>query len=201
MNKRLVVLVAVLVAALVGITGTIAWLTDTGEVTNTFTVGNITMTMDESDVDNSSADKDRDTANTYHLLPGQQYVKDPQIHIGANSEACYVFIKVENGLANIEAASEQDGYKTIAEQIEENDWTALEGVSGVYYKTQAATTEIVDLDIFEQLKIGNVDSDTLADYAQSNIVVTAYAIQQAGFTDATSAYTAVTGVYAQNSNN
>ncbi len=198
MNKKLVVLAAVLVAAFVGITGTIAWLTDTGEVTNTFTVGNITMTMDETDVDNSSEDKDRDTANTYHLLPGQQYVKDPQIHIGANSEACYVFIKVENGLANIEAASEQNGYKTIAEQIEANDWTALEGVDGVYYKTQEATTQNVDLNVFQQLKIGNVDSATLSNYAQSNIVVTAYAIQQAGFTDAASAYTAVTGVYAQN---
>ena len=195
MKKKLVVLVAVLVAALVGIAGTMAWLTSTEAVTNTFTVGNITMTMDETDVDDSTADAERDTENSYHLLPGQQYVKDPQIHIGANSEACYVFIKVENGLANIEAASEQDGYKTIAEQIAANDWTALDGVDGVYYKTQDATTQIVDLNVFEQLKIGNVDSDTLKNYAQSNIVVTAYAIQQAGFTDAASAYTAVTGVH------
>lgn len=198
MKKKLVVLAAVLVAAFVGITGTIAWLTSSQEVTNTFTVGNITMTMDETDVDESTADAARDTANSYHLLPGQQYVKDPQIHIGANSEACYVFIKVENGLANIEAASEQGGYQTIADQIKANGWTALQDVNGVYYKTQDATTQNVDINVFEQLKIGNVDSNTLKNYAQSNIVVTAYAIQQAGFTDAASAYTAVTGVYAQN---
>ena len=54
---------ALLVAG--SVAGTMAWLQDTDEVVNTFTVGNVQITLDELDVDNSTdgGENDRDKAN------------------------------------------------------------------------------------------------------------------------------------------
>lgn len=53
------------------------------------------------------------------------------IHVDAVSEDSYIFVKVENGIAVYEAASsaEKDGYKTIADQLKANGWTALAGTA------------------------------------------------------------------------
>lgn len=97
MKKRTVALlmaVVMLFGAAVG--GTIAWLTaETDEVVNTFTVGDINIELDETDVDNSTEGKDRDKANEYKLIPGTTYVKDPIVRVLPNSEKSYVFIQIE----------------------------------------------------------------------------------------------------------
>lgn len=89
-------------AALVGasVMGTMAYLTDNDTVTNTFTVGNVDITLDEANVDGKDADgKDnssveRDTANSYKLLPGGKYEKDPTVTVEAGSEKAYVRMMV-----------------------------------------------------------------------------------------------------------
>ena len=51
--------------------GTIAYLTDQETVTNTFTVGKVVITLDETDVDTAGV-KESETrvkANEYHLIP------------------------------------------------------------------------------------------------------------------------------------
>jgi len=81
-----------LIAVSVG--ATIAYLTDKDEVVNTFTVGDVQIDLNETDVD-----KDNDTKkNEYHLVPGQTFVKDPTVTIKANSEPSYVriFVTVED---------------------------------------------------------------------------------------------------------
>ena len=73
------------------VAGTMAWLQDTDEVVNTFTVGNVQIDLDEKDVDNSTAgEKDRDKANKYHLMPGMTHEKDPIVWLEPNSEASYL---------------------------------------------------------------------------------------------------------------
>ena len=110
---------ALCAAALVGasILGTMAYFTDNDTVTNTFTVGNVDITLDEAKVnedgkpitvdnDNTSTvvnpgdDKIYDATelsaatrvkdNDYHLIPGHVYTKDPTVTVDANSEDCYV---------------------------------------------------------------------------------------------------------------
>ena len=84
--------VAVLVGATVG--GTLAWLTaQTNSVENTFTVGNIDITLTETDVVEDDQN-DNNNKNDYHFVPGDILAKDPKVTVTANSEACYLFIKV-----------------------------------------------------------------------------------------------------------
>ena len=182
MKKKilLVGLMVVLVAA-VSVGLTVAFLTSQSAVTNTFTVGDVAITLDEAKVDANGVKiegANRVTENTYKLIPGHSYTKDPQIHVGATSEDCYLFVKVEDGLAAIEAD------QTIAAQLTANNWKAVSGVANVYvYAVGSDAKTIVaknaNINVFGSFTLKG-DANT-ADYASAKIIVTAYAIQADGF--------------------
>ena len=175
-------LCAVLLVA-ASVLGTMAYLTDSKDVKNTFTVGNVTITMDETDVDDSTPNKERDQANSYKLMPGHTYTKDPIIHVDANSEDCYLFVKVDNQIAAIEA----NGNTTVAAQMATKGWKAVEGKDGIYVYVGTTTAPVAvkandNVTVFEQLVIaGTVNGDTLKAYKNKTITVTAYAVQKDGF--------------------
>ena len=188
MKKKvlLVGLLVVLVAA-VSVGLTVAFLTSQSAVTNTFTVGDVAITLDEAKVDENGVKiegANRVTENTYKLIPGHSYTKDPQIHVGASSEDCYLFVKVEDGLAAIEAD------QTIAAQLTANNWKAVSGVANVYvYAVDSDAKTIVEkganVNVFGTFTLKG-DANT-ANYASAQIIVTAYAIQADGFVDSTPA--------------
>lgn len=190
MKMKKVLLATACAAALVvgSVAGTMAYLTSQDEVVNTFTVGDIVITLDEANVDNDAYDgktPERDKANDYKLIPGSSYEKDPTVHFAGTNEPSYVFVEVENGIAAIEAPTVEGGYTAIADQIVNvYGWTALEGVEGVdnvYYKTVTSSTDL-DLVVFNGFTLADgIDNETLAAYEKAKIAVTAYAIQQAGF--------------------
>lgn len=191
----LLTLCAVLLVA-ASVLGTMAYLTSTDEVTNTFTVGQVQITLDEKDTDNSTPDADRDKANAYHLLPGNEYEKDPTVHVNAVSEDSWIFVKVENGIAAFEAATstEENGYKSISDQITANGWKALDGVANVYYKPYTKSAIGSDLIVFRNFKIADTANDVQG-WATLNATVniTAYAVQKDGFDTASAAWTATFG--------
>ena len=92
----LLTLCAVLLVA-ASVLGTMAYLTSSAEVKNTFTVGKVEIKLDEAKV---TADgipvegADRVTANSYKLMPGNTYTKDPTVTVKAGSEESYVRMKV-----------------------------------------------------------------------------------------------------------
>lgn len=202
--KKAKKIVALLLCAilLVGATiaGTVAYLTDTdNEVTNTFSVGKVVITLDEADVDEYGAqlfktddegkptaeEADRVQTNAYTLVPNRTYKKDPTVHVQSDSEDCYIFVKIENQITALVDAD------TIENQITAKGWTALSGVDGVYYKEWKKGSTTVDLVVFEKFKIkSDVVADTLNTYAGKTIKVTAYAIQAFGFDSANAAWTA-----------
>nr|MBR4281087.1 SipW-dependent-type signal peptide-containing protein [Clostridia bacterium] len=176
-----------LVALTVG--ATFAYLTSQDTVTNTFTVGNVAITLDETDVDTAGV-KDGDTrvkANTYHLLPGHTYIKDPVVHIDANSENCWIFVEITNEIAPIEDAT------TIHDQMVAKGWTLLPGSTNVYaYKEIVGKS--MNIPVFDQVKVkDDVDNTTLADYANKTVEVVAYAVQADGFGSAAAAWNATFG--------
>lgn len=178
-----------LVSLTVGVT--LAYLTDTASVTNTFTVGNVDITMDEALVgDDGDAimgeSAKRVTQNKYHLLPGQKYHKDPTVHVDAKSEDGWLFVKVENGIKSIEAQSD-----SIAVQMAAQGFEPVEGYDSIYaYKEIVSAGD--DIVVFSSFVIdGNVDNTTLAQYANAEIVVSAYMVQAAGFNTAEEALTTV----------
>lgn len=92
----LLTLCAVLLVA-ASVLGTMAYLTSTDTVTNTFTVGKVEIKLDEAKVNADGIPvegADRVTANSYKLMPGTTYTKDPTVTVKAGSEASYVRMKV-----------------------------------------------------------------------------------------------------------
>lgn len=93
-RKTLLVTLCALLLVATSILGTLAYLTSQDTVTNTFTVGSVEITLDETEVNLYGEPTDggvtRVKANTYKLLPGHEYVKDPIVHVNAASEPCYI---------------------------------------------------------------------------------------------------------------
>ncbi len=92
----LLTLCAVLLVA-ASVMGTMAYLTSTDKVENTFTVGNVKITLDEAKVNTDgtlAAPAERVKANEYKLLPGHTYTKDPTVTVIKGSESSYIRLKV-----------------------------------------------------------------------------------------------------------
>ena len=201
-HKMRKVLLAVCCAALlvcVTIGATVAYLTSKDTVTNTFTVGNVKITLDEAKVNTDGtviANADRVKANTYKLLPGHTYTKDPTVHVAAGSEDCWLFVKVDNGISAIEDNT------TVAAQMDANGWTLVTDTDNIYAYKNIVSAE-ANVKVFDSFKIkGTVvyEPETTVDlasgkqylqnYADAKITVTAYAIQADGFATAKAAWDA-----------
>lgn len=188
-TKALLLSLCAILLVVTSVFGTMAYLTSQADVSNTFSVGKVNITMDEEDVDNSTSGASRDTSNAYLLMPGITYPKDPIVHVRPDSESCYIFVKVENGIAAFEAATAGD-YTNIAGQISANGWTPLDGVANVYYKEYVKGQEATDLTVFTELKIADNANDTSGwdQIDDLTINVTAYAVQHASFDTAEEAW-------------
>ncbi len=185
-NKALLLALCAVMLVAASVFGTLAYLTSTDAVTNTFTVGNVKITLDEAPVNENgdATEGARVKANAYKLLPGHEYDKDPTIHVDAASEDCWLFVKLEDGIAAIQ---DKD---TVLEQMTANGWTLVAGTVNIYAHKDVANAGD-DVVVFETFKIkGDVDNETLAEYAGKTIVVTAYAVQKDGFETAAAAWAA-----------
>ena len=200
-TKIALTLVCAVLLVAASVMGTLAYLTaPTGTVTNTFSVGNVSFDtvnngLDEADVDvygvketvsdgeGGTKDAPRVTANTYKLIPGHSYTKDPTVHIGADSEDAWLFVKVENGISEIEAT----GTTTIAAQMTAKGWTLVTGTTNVYaYKETVSAGD--DIVVFESFKLAT-DAD-VEGYENAEITIQAGIVQAEGFTTAAAAWTA-----------
>lgn len=202
-TKVLLTLACAVLLVAASVMGTLAYLTAQDTVVNCFSVGSVSLSLDEQDVDDSTANAERDKANTYHLMPGHEYTKDPTVHVKAASEDSWIFVKVENGIAAYEAATsnEKNGYKTIADQITAKGWTKLGDVANVYYKEYTKNGSGADLVVFEKFKIAdnanNVNGWANINTENTKINVIAYAVQKDGFNTASAAWGATFGTSQQ----
>jgi len=133
MKRILLTMVAAMLLVVMSVGGTLAYLqSTTEEVKNTFTVGHVTITLDEGDVweaedegtekadgtvvteedlgKHKDAGASRVQTNNYDLFPGHTYDKDPKIHVDAKSEDCYVVAKVTVTAKNITNLRKQFAY-------------------------------------------------------------------------------------------
>ena len=114
--------------------GTIAYLTAQDEVTNTFTVGKVSIKVDEAEVDadgkpvtDGNGLEIRTDKNDYTLVPGKEYTKDPTLTVLKNSEDCYVRMLVTyNKAAELNALfpADSEGNKPLymVEDLNTTDW-------------------------------------------------------------------------------
>ena len=140
MKKKLTLVVTciVLVAAMV-IGGTLAYFTDSKTATNTFTMGNVNIKLDETDIKNPEGD--RVTSNAYDVYPGEVVTKDPIVHnTGKNGAYIRATVNVYNWM-NLVAAYypdfketfPNDGYKAalnlLVGELGEG-WSVVDVVAG-----------------------------------------------------------------------
>ena len=195
-TKIALTLVCAILIVAASVMGTLAYLTaTTGTVTNTFTVGKVefdTAALDEAKVDvygnkeykeDGTTLKDRVIANTYKLVPGHSYVKDPTVHIGADSENAWLFVKVVNGISAIEAT----GNTTIAVQMTAKGWVPVATGSNIYYWPSQVTAN-QDVVVFESFKLA--DTADVSGYTNASITIQAGIVQADGFASASAAWTA-----------
>lgn len=191
-------LVLVLALALiVGVAGgaTFAWLTaKTDPVVNTFTYGDINIELAEG------------TGSNYKIIPGVDIEKDPKVTVKAGSEACWLFVKVdEENWPEFTDGEDGNAVRKVNYDIADG-WTALTGVENVYYRTiddaVTADTEFYVLKGNDTYQYGVITvSDTLTKIEISGIStkptpklsITAYAIQKDGMDSAAMAWAAIPG--------
>ena len=164
--------------------GTIAWLTATTEpVVNTFTYGKIKIQLTET------------AGNAYKIIPGVNISKDPKVTVKADSEACWLFVKV----------AEEGTFVTdkVTYSIADG-WKVLDATNhpGVYYRKVDAVTADTDfyvlagdatypngvVTVSEELTKAEVNSVAAT---QPTLTFTAYAVQKDGINTAAEAWAQV----------
>ena len=100
MKKKIIAIclcAALLAVAVIG--GTLAYFTDeTQKVQNTFSVGNVKITLDEAKLDESgNATSERtEEGNDYGvMMPGSSISKDPTVHVDKDSQDAWLFVKLD----------------------------------------------------------------------------------------------------------
>lgn len=203
----LLTLCAVLLVA-ASVLGTMAYLTSTDEVTNTFTVGEVKIKLDEAKANPDGslvANADRVKANEYKLLPGHTYNKDPMVTVLSGSESSYVKMTVTFSKANeldaifapggADLTSIFNGYDAAKWIAKGNtkDATANTRTYEFWYKETvgAPTADVALAALFDSITVpGTITNEQLATIEGMTITVNAYAIQADGFANAEAAWAA-----------
>ena len=183
-TKALVALLALVLVIGCSLGGSLAWLTaKTDPVTNTFTVGDINISLGESTTD-------------YKIVPGVNIAKDPKVTVKANSEACWLFVKVDE--ANWPTFKEEDDTTRKVDYAIADGWTKLtdvEGVDNVYYRQVGASDNAQEfyvlagntVTVSENLTKSEVQGIGTGENAPT-LTFTAYAVQQEGVDTAEEAW-------------
>lgn len=190
LRKVLLLACSAVLLVCLSVGATLAYLTDTKTVTNTFTVGKVAITLDEAKVDlygkvDTSA-TERVTTNEYKMIANHTYTKDPTIHVATGSEDCWLFVKLTNPLGDLETT---DSAKTIAGQMTSDTygWTRIDADNNIYaYK--AIVSAGANVPVFGTFTLS--DKITVDTTDPGDIVIVAYAIQADGFDTAEAAWTA-----------
>lgn len=209
-NKALLLTFGAVLLVAASVFGTLAYLTSTDEVVNTFTVGSVAIKLDEAKVTPDGkvvegTEAGRVKENSYKLMPGHTYSKDPTVTVLKGSERSYVRMLVT--ISNAIELKEVFGDNFLPQNYVDGTWdqvnwpcesmTTSEDSKTItlefrYKETVAAPDDDVVLeDLFESFTVpGTVNNEQLAKLAGLKITVVAHAIQADGFADPNAAWDA-----------
>lgn len=199
LNKKIIAMLSVfimLAMVVIGrsVSGTVAWLVSKSESTvSTFTLGDINITLTESDFG----------SQPIKIIPGIDIKKDPKVTVKDNSEACWLFVKVEE--KNWPEFKEANGTRKVSYSVN-NGWNALEKNPGVYFREVSAEDAQKGIDytvlagsescpsgvikVSQELTKEEINSITYS-ANQPSLTFTAYAVQRAGIDTADAAWATV----------
>lgn len=212
-TKALLLAMCAVLLVVTTVMATLAFLTSQTEVVkNTFTVGNVVITLDEAKVNEYGVEvegADRVLTNEYKLMPGHTYVKDPTVHVAADSENSYIRMLVTiTDLADVKAVLGVDatsGYflpQYFVKGWDNGIWVTTGKVveadnKATYefrYYTTVSTVGAAAMNLeplFTNIVVpGNINNANLALLEELEINVVAQAIQADGFDNADAAWAA-----------
>ena len=190
-NKKFIAILSVFVmlalTMVVGcaVDGTVAWLVSESESSvSTFTLGDINIKLTEAESESQSL----------KIIPGVKIERSLKVTVEPNSEACWLFVKVEG--TNWSHFPDANGTAKVSYSVAggTDGWTALSGHPGVYYREVSAenakTGMVYDVNcnvtVSEELTKAEVNS--IASGTQPKLSFTAYAVQRDGIDDAVRAW-------------
>lgn len=200
MKSKFTKILCLVMGAILLVTGTVAatlaYMSATTQIiTNTMTVGDIEIELDEAVVDLYGVKQGNErtkTGNTYKLIPGQTYTKDPVVTVVEGSEPCYVFfgVAIDSEVAKVLDASNN----VIATQLKNSGWEKLMTADNktqivwtddngtaynIYYKADVvdATSSEKSLATFTKFSVAGDADVSKAD--EATIKVKAFAVQSA----------------------
>lgn len=198
LNKKIIAMLSVFIMlALVvignSVSGTVAWLVSKPESTvSTFTLGDINITLAESDF-----------GSQLKIIPGVDIKRDPKVTVMANSEACWLFVKVEE--RNWPDFEEENGTRKVSYSVN-NGWNVLTNNPGVYFREVSAEDAQKGIDytvlagnescpsgvikVSQELTKEEINSIRSSE-KQPSLTFTAYAVQRAGIDTAAAAWATV----------
>lgn len=207
-KKKIVLAVSVILALATAVGSTLAYLISVDEATNTFTVGQVHIKLDEADVDEEGKvieGADRVQGNEYHLVPGQTYVKDPTVAVLAGSEESYVRMTVTvNKISEVKAVLGEDFLpENYVSGWDSSVWNCVAATDNGdntvtyefrYYTTVDASDSETDVALdalFDTFTLpGDFTNEDLKSIEGFKIVVEGHAIQAVGFDNADEAWEA-----------
>lgn len=218
-KKILAITLCIAMLAMMLVSGTMAYFTDTQAKTNTFTMGKVDITLDEPNY--------KPVDGKLKVFPGQTYPKDPTITVAADSENCYLVATVTiNQSAKLHELYENDttgvkqdwglslagngglvsggiaAYEAVGANENGIDGTLLNGKVFLTYEEDVAADTITytfyfkDIHhagekevLFTNVTIPSIINNDDLD-GDLTVTVNAYAIQAVGFDDVYEAYAA-----------
>lgn len=201
-KKAIVAVVALVLVLCCAMGGTLAWLVDsTTEVKNTFTYGDINISLWEHELNEDGLTLSTDVftgeeQTGFKMIPGNKIEKDPTVTVKADSEASWVFVKIveSNNFDDFMTYGVASGWTQLTVDAEGNAVTDL-----IYYREVAATTADTDFAVLANDSVSvkdTVTKDMLKDgvFVAPTLSFTAYAVQRdANITTAAQAWNIAMG--------
>ena len=207
-SKALLLTLCAVLLVTASVLGTMAYLTSQDTVTNTFSVGSVAIKLDEAKANPDGSlvkGAERVKANSYKLLPGHTYNKDPMVTVLKGSEDSYIKMTVTFSKASeLDAIFVPTGANltSIFKGYDPTNWIYMGNTKDEtkntrtyefwYKEAVGAPTDDVALDaLFDSITVpGTITNEQLATIEGMTITVNAYAIQADGFANAEAAWAA-----------
>ena len=192
-NKKFIAILSVFVmlalTMVVGcaVDGTVAWLVSKSESSvSTFTLGDINIKLTEAESE----------SQPLKIIPGVEITRSLKVTVEPNSEACWLFVKVEGTNWPDFKKTDETTRKVSYSVNVPNDWKALEGNPGVYYREVPAdnakygVSYLVTGVVAVSEELTKAEINSIASGTQPQLSFTAYAVQRDGIGDAATAWAA-----------
>lgn len=192
-NKKFIAILSVFVmlalTMVVGcaVDGTVAWLVSKSETSvSTFTLGDINIKLTEA----------KSESQSLKIIPGVEIRRSLKVTVEPNSEACWLFVKVEGtnwpDFMEANGTARKVSYSVVGEG---DGWKALNDHPGVYYREVSPTDEAgvaydVNCNVTVSKELTKAEVNSIAAGTQPQLSFTAYAVQRDGIGDAATAWAA-----------